>query len=740
MSQRLREWRLSRARAARTEKPAAPLDPAEKFAKEAHDLDALRKTVEDASAVSAGFWLSYLFVLFYIAIAAGAVTHRDLLLENPVKLPFLNVELPLVAFFVLAPILFIVSHAYTLVHFVVLGAKVGVFDTELRAQLGDAQETREGLRRQLPSNIFVQFLAGPGDIRKGGLGLILKAIAWTSLVIGPVLLLLLIQAQFLPYHLEWVTWVQRVAIVVDVILLWLLWPAVLNGRSRLMWRLERRSERWPGVLALTGRYIVGLTASLVPIGLAFTAATFPGEWMEEWVGNKQWIPPNGVTAWLGAKDEHGKPISTSFHDLLFNGEVDDVTGRRNSLFSNTLVLPEFDALEAAKIDDLKKLDTVKHTLILRRRHLESAVFSDADLRKADLEGAQLQGASIGDARGASLNSAQLQGASLNFAQLQGAVLKWANLQGASLDGAQLQGASLDNADLQGVSLNFAELQGAVLKWANLQGTSLHGTQLQGASLDNAQLQSASLAGAYLWRASLDNISFDAIAGWGLVWGQSAQAAGELPTGHRWTKMTFLALKKKIGEDVPAGSARDEALERLEILDPGKPFEAKHNVPDWRKKIEDAEKATTIEPMKYEEALAAELKALICSGDADAVYVARGLLKSGIPILNSGAQAPSLAHAVLGKECPVSTTLTESYKTLLRQLSAYEMRSLICKDDNNALNILRGFLTDGYIKETGDQAPGLVDAILKPECPVFPALTEADKAALKKIAKEASGTH
>jgi hypothetical protein len=111
-----------------------------------------------------GLWLSYLFVLFYIGIAAGAVTHKDLLLENPVKLPFLNVELPLVAFFVLAPI--IVSHAYTLMHFVMLAAKVGAFDKELRAQLGDAPETREGLRRQLPSNIFVQFLAGPGDIRK----------------------------------------------------------------------------------------------------------------------------------------------------------------------------------------------------------------------------------------------------------------------------------------------------------------------------------------------------------------------------------------------------------------------------------------------------------------------------------------------------------------------------------------------------------------------------------------------
>ena len=513
MSKRLREWRLSRARAVRAEKPAAPSDPAEKFTGQAHDLDAVRKAVEDAAAISAGFWLSYLFVLFYIGIAAGGVTHKDLLLESPVRLPFLGVDLPLVAFFVLAPILFIVSHAYTLLHFVMLGAKVGVFDAELRAQLGEAPETREGLRRQLPSNIFVQFLAGPRDIRKGGLGWLLKAVAWISLVIGPVLLLLLIQVQFLPFHLEWATWLQRFAVLADVILLWLLWPAVLNGRSRLMWRLERRGKGWPGVLALTVRYIVAFIACLVPIGLAFTAATFPGETMDERIGNKQWIPPNGVTAWLGAKDQNDKPI-TSFHDLLFNGEVDDVTRRRKSLFSNTLVLPAFDALEAAKIDDPKKLDTVKHTLILRGRHLESAVFYSADLRKVDLRGARLQGASLQGAelQGASLIVAQLQGASLQGAELQGASLNSAQLQGASLFGAQLQGTHFDNAQLQGASLLAARLQGASLflawlrgarfDYARLQGASLQGAELQGASLLLARLQGADFRGAHLAGTSM----------------------------------------------------------------------------------------------------------------------------------------------------------------------------------------------------------------------------------------------
>jgi hypothetical protein len=173
-----------------------------KFAMKADDLDALQKSVEDAATVSIGFWLSYLFTLFYIGIAAESVTHRDLLLENPIKLQFLNIDLPLVGFFFIAPILFVVIHANALVHFVMLAAKVGTFSTKLRDQIPNAH-TRQELRRQLPPNILVQFLAGPRDVRRGVFGWLLKGIAWISLVIAPVLLLLLIQVQFLPYYLWW---------------------------------------------------------------------------------------------------------------------------------------------------------------------------------------------------------------------------------------------------------------------------------------------------------------------------------------------------------------------------------------------------------------------------------------------------------------------------------------------------------------------------------------------------------
>ncbi len=52
------------------------------IAAKADDLEEIKKSVEDAASVSGGLWLSYLFVLSYTAIAAGAVTHDDFIMSK----------------------------------------------------------------------------------------------------------------------------------------------------------------------------------------------------------------------------------------------------------------------------------------------------------------------------------------------------------------------------------------------------------------------------------------------------------------------------------------------------------------------------------------------------------------------------------------------------------------------------------------------------------------------------------
>jgi uncharacterized protein YjbI with pentapeptide repeats len=434
----------------------------------AKDLEALRSALVDAAGVSAGLWFSYLFVMLYLLIAVGGVTHRDLLLESPVKLPFLGVDLPLTGFFWLGPALFLILHAYVLIHFVLLAGKVGVFHAELQAQVAD-EDVRARLRRQLPSNIFVQFLAGPREIREGVMGLMLRSIADISLAAGPVLLLIFFQFQFLPYHEAAVTWWHRIAIVIDLGLLWTLWPSIRRGETvRRVWRNARRGKVvWQRLASLAPVLMVFTIATVL---LAFTVATFPGERLHNWR-----LAP--------------------LHKLLVGGEADPLARKTGSIWSNRLVLPGFDVIDRTKLDTEAKIAAIPETLSLRTRNLEGAVLINAILRKVDFTAANLEGANF--------RSADLGGARLWWAKLQGAEFLVADLQGAEFFGADLRGANLWRTFLGGANLEVADLKGANLQGANLEGANLGGARLGGANLEGANLQGVNLQGADLRGANLN---------------------------------------------------------------------------------------------------------------------------------------------------------------------------------------------------------------------------------------------
>ncbi len=699
---------------------AAQASELPKIAEKADDLEAIKKTVDDAAAVGGGLWLSYLFVLFYLAVAAGAVTHADLFFENPVKLPFLNIELPLLAFFFLAPILFLIVHAYTLVHLVMLTDKAKRFDAALRKrfdaalrkQIGDENsDVRDNLRRQLPSNIFIQSLAGPKDIRESPFGWLLRAIAWVTLVIAPVLLLLMMQIQFLPYHSSFITWAHRLALLADLMLVWWLWRKILSGRE-MDGSTQIRSEG-PAV---------GLVLSFLIVLFSWTAATFPGEWQED-----HW--PDGHP--FVTTDASGQTKEVSLHEWVFNSTVDQVTRRRWLPLSSTLVLAGLNVYEGLKIDDPEKVKARDFVFRARGRDLKGAIFDLATLPKVDFEGAQLQGASLKSAQlhGASLKSAQLQGASLFEAWLQGASLEGAHLRGAFLSGASLQGASLDGAQLQGAHVQATQLQGASLDGAQLQGAFLVGASLQGASLYEAQLQGALLAGAHLQGASLDSASLQGasladvqlqgaslkdaqLQGASLhkagveatdlsnafLWrtNRAAHSTSEIaePAAVRlpdtpdlwrpvwrddqgkvqpWTDKAYQDLREM--ESLPPGHLRDRALELIGSLDcagpdktlascdPDPAFDPPPEAAAWRKALESAR----VDDAAYAKALAVVLKTLVCSGGDDAAYVVRGLLRQYDGRLTAtGPEAPALIDFIMSKDCPVSASLTEADKAdLLR---------------------------------------------------------------------------
>ena len=668
------------------------------IAKKADDLEAIKKAVDDAAAIGGGLWISYLFVLFYFAVAAGAVTHADLFFEKPVKLPFLSVELPLVAFFFLAPLIFLVVHGYTLVHLVMLSDKVKRYHQALYDQIGDKgsssdtereerKEKRDSLRRQLPSNIFIQILAGPSDLRQSLFGWLLRAIAWLTLVIAPVLLLLIFQIQFLPFHHAVIAWTQRVALVADLLLLAWLWRKILSDRE-----LGGPFGSWIWEA-------LGLAIGFAVVFFSVAVVTFPGEWQEDLLSwrilpvTAEWANPATKT------DARGVPRTASFrdwvlnaqrvslHDWLFDASPDRVT-RLRLPFSATLVLPGLNVYEGLGIDDREKAKWHDFIFRARGRDLRGAIFDFASLPKVDFEGADLQGASLNVAQlqgaslvgahlqaawlveaqlqGASLFNAQLQGARLERAQLQSALLVATQFQGAKLDRAQLQGANLDFALLRGASIISAQLQGAWLTGTQLQGASLKDAQLQGASLQGAELEATDLTGAYLWRTNRarSSVTPSALRMSGETW--LPEWPDEASNRRPWDNNSYQALLRTIIGTPSPGSLREQALGRIQVLSCSNSDKALASCdpaaappPDaaaWREALE----AASVDEKAYDAAVATVLKRLVCSGGGDAIHILRGpgfSLRLAAAVTAASGLIDDLMNKD-SKDCPVAAALTD----------------------------------------------------------------------------------
>ncbi|MFO1102777.1 MAG: pentapeptide repeat-containing protein [Methylocystis sp.] len=262
--------------------------------------------------------------------------------------------------------------------------------------------------------------------------------------------------------------------------------------------------------------------------------------------------------------------------------------------------------------------------------------------------------------------------------LLGASLNGAELQGASLDGTDLQGASLYNAQLQGASLYEAQLQGASLNESKLQGASLYEAQLQGASLNGAQLEDVAFGGSYLWRAN---------------WGELNRAMKPIRFVHPrwkalryqdepWTDRTYDELRKRIEGEVPQGDARVNALERIARLDCKKSGDDLAScaenaklpsaVRKWRGLLE----AAQADESTYAKALARRLRMLVCSSEANAIHILRGVSNGFFPRLEAtGREAPALIDDILkGKDCPVSAALTDADKARLQKIRAEALKN------------------------------------------------------------------
>ncbi len=676
---------------------------------DAFDVSALERSLNDSATRVSTIWVSFLIFSLYLLNTATTVTHRQLLLAESLKLPVLNIDLPLWGFSFLAPILFVILHAYVLLQLVLLARTAEAYNAAVE-RAGLPPDENASLRQRLTNTMFAQIFAGSPREREGLLGWLLKAMAWITLAIAPVLILLVFQFMFLPHHSHLATWTHRILIVAELAVVFVLRPLVLDARRDFEWtriwmqlkrtaalplRLfgpkDRRRDEWVWLR----QQAMPLASCVLFVLVSLLLATFPGE-------------PH---------------LNLLTGQSLFSVQCE----RWVSSQFDRLILPRVDVVDDEKFNKIENATTKRgqHPALGERtqnfggRDLNCGIFVGADLRRADfsnarmlgavLLGAELQGASLGYAQlqGANLSAAQLQNANLTGAQLQGADLSFfsqflgatqlqgaslfvAQLQGADLSGAQLQGAILRGAQLQGADLSGAHLQGAELTIAELQGANLRGAQLQGADILAAKLQGADLSGAQLQGANLGEGSELKLALLSdvFVW----RAKGANCSDARTTNPKFdaaMELRPKLGQaDEPvsatpdaiagfidraiadvSGPRKDEVREQLRagLVADIKKEELAAIETNWRKCATNSEKVGQAE---YDRQHADLLRDLVCDATTNRKEIAAGIIRTSYsPDPDRRVFFTRLARGLLGldgKECAATKDLSDRDKEGLRK--------------------------------------------------------------------------
>ena len=521
------------------------------------DAEALLDTANSASQHVAVLHVAFMALCAYVLVIVFGTTDMDLLIGKGVKLPVVGVTVSIVGFYFVAPYLVVLVHFNLLLQLQLLSRKLYAFDAA-----APNEERIGGPRDRLHIFPFTYYLVGrPGPIVWWLLGIVVGI----TLLVLPLATLLVLQLRFLAYQDQTVTWAQRVAVWLDVALVIILWPVIMDPRDswrdylrRLVSRLHRRwrmglawAAVWVGVVApgfATTRVGYFSAAAAIP-GLLILLGLVRGlaGLVRRWRGRRR-EPAGDIVAdarlvrgmpglllvvalgaplplGLLADGEWWEEEVLGWQDVPLVGPRTEVPVER---YRYPVVASEayyrFRSLDLSEqvllakpakpglIAQLREGDPEKvaealkqvEPVKLRGRSLRGAWFNGALLPGADLRFAQLRRADLTGAQlqGADLSEAKLQGASLYRAQLQGADLVGAGLEAASLLDAELQGAVLGITQLQGAELSGAKLQGATLREAQLQGADLYRAKLQGAELRYAQLEGADLSGAQLQGADL----------------------------------------------------------------------------------------------------------------------------------------------------------------------------------------------------------------------------------------------
>jgi uncharacterized protein YjbI with pentapeptide repeats len=458
--------------------------------------------INDAAGYCRTLWATFIGYAATIFVLTSGTTHEALLRRTPVKLPLFNVDsgIPLLLFYVIAPLLLVLFHLNLLMKLHDLRVRVSELILPLNyCDDANAQFERNRLRRRLMAFDYAMLKAGlVTDRRERWL---LALVSDSTIFFMPVLLLLFVQLQFLPYHDGKITWLQRGFVIADLgliayIQLWLRAkraPAATQAAGAMAgWTSRLRLHR----MAMSALFVLPLLVSTIVLA-------FPGEpqdvfWRTLWSMTHSQTQAFWPLAGTDFAEKFGIRRSLNLADRTLWAELPSEE-LLQALNQDTIVIALRDDIEGVSPEMQRTVERIRNAaLSLRGRNLSYANFENATLIAADfrpdLSNNQLRDLSVARTAGEDSNELGMLPASTDIT---GASFSGANLRGARFPYVLADDAEFSAANLQSAVLAFAQLRNADFYQARLQNASLESAQLQGATMAEAQLQSTDLKHAHV---------------------------------------------------------------------------------------------------------------------------------------------------------------------------------------------------------------------------------------------------
>lgn len=534
-------------------------DPTPQLPKAADMLERVRAEAAELR----GFTITFMSLLLYVAIIISSTTHEQILRIGPVKLPLLDVEIPIVGFYWFMPGFLFFLHLYILIQHYLFSQLAFRFRAALERET-DA-DVKDNLRRSLGNLPFLHWLAG----KHGGfMNFLMTAFTVVSLILWPVWTFWWLQATFLPYHDNTIVWTQRAFLLLDTGLLAYLWAKILDDsddaghwwrpafapflyvvtapiKAALRWlcrltdamglhRLTARLRSWlgtcspPHTLPLAATFERWLLSVfwITALFFSFIVSTLPDSDEEKWLIRQfpaSWSDPPKAT--YGQKQDQRRLfiLTAWLHEQqrvwLKPDQLNDYDSARIRACGDDKDGKDDKAAEQKTQGDDKNTE-VKPTcywvdsyfprnLILNERVL----VANQGLEPEIMTGLKAKRGKTGSLITKpdyllKVEGLRLQGRHLEYADFSASSLPNADLRRARLKSANLEAAKLEQVNFESAELPDANLWRATLSGADLSGATLSGANLWRATLSGADLSSATLSGADLRYATLSGVSLN----------------------------------------------------------------------------------------------------------------------------------------------------------------------------------------------------------------------------------------